>query len=514
MSFLNGRTFEHGQIVLDMLSTFWGLWFPDRMLLKNELDGMGQLYYETYLKTLETFACASKETVPTFALSNWKFLTLKDSDKLTADALKYKYGDAGRVYGNAGNYGDQRVTPHFSYPIDPSIANCSHLYNRLIDPSLVLIQGQDYSIDSENSLIHFMDDPTKNALIPVREVIDDTGVVVDREIGLWASNVQIDESYIYTHFGYVFNVWLKSSDFYRQFISALWDNLYLGPSKSAVKLVLSALTGIPFAKGDETVEKILVETQGLTIITNQNVYTFKPTATALVAEGDVLTVGQELVDSVRVIEPRNTTDWAGFLGISLGERFLGFTGLGPLFFENKLVDLDYVGVDIEGRAIVRFDIRGWSDDVENYWKTVHADGIQNKTLAEYLDLRANPILQPDQRDLPSQINPFLFVMNNLFKNNLYVISLSVEDFADGAPGLNNIVHLYKYLPPHTTYIMFLQMPTITDQYDTAGMQDTVSFMHAVEPIHDSFYVGSNDDYVAGLLRDLGPTFKFVPENCR
>lgn len=511
--YLNGRTFENGQILLEMLGTFWALWFNEKDTLKNCLDGQGQQYFESYLQWVDAFNCVSKETVPTYASRQWKLLVLSQSEQLTADQLKISYG-TNLIWGETiKRFGDLADTQFFSYPLDVTFMDCSHIVNRLIDPSMILTRDIDFFIDPDKHIIGFVKDPMTDPLSPIRHVVDDTGAVVDTQIGFWAANVQVDQQMIWQQFGYVLNIWMQSSDFYQQFISALWDSLVQGPSKSAVKLSLSALTGVPFAKGNETVENILSDASRVSIVTDQNVYEFKPTATPVVTVGQALDPGDALITAVRIFEPAPNTDWASFVGLSLGQRFTGLSGMGPIFFSNQNVDLEYLGKDVEGRTIVRFDVNGWPDDVENFWRQVHANGIQGKTLAEYLDLRSNPVNQPDMRDLPSQVNPFLFVMNNLFRNNLYIVYLKIDDFADGAPGIRNIVHLYKYLPPHTTFIIFVELAGGSDEMETS-MEDSVEFMPAVTPMEDAFFVAGDEYSNTGMLIDLGPRFKTVAENCK
>lgn len=502
------KSFENGDYMLRLLGSFWSLWFTDNVTAKTIMDMVGQTQFEVQQQVEESTSCISKTTVPIYGKHQWMPLILKQSEKNAAAQLKRLYGTSGLVYGpSAGLYGQLAASEWFSYPLPKDFTGCSHLYNRMVDPSVILTGNADFWIDEANSLVHFKDDPLKNDLISVKQIVDENGNVIDTEIMLWARNATVDKQHVWTHFGYVLNIWMHSSEYYKKLISALWDTLVLGPSKLAVTTSLSAMTGIPVALETETVEVITVQSSTIYIATDKNVYSFKSTATPVVAVGDTLEAGDILVDSFEIIEPGSDSDWGTFVGISIGSRFLGMKTEGPLFFENSQVSLDYLGKDINGRSIVQFKLSGWQADIDAFWRKVHANGLQGKTLAEYVDTRVNPVTQPDQRDIPAFINPFEFVVNNLFRNNAYLIRLRPETFADGAPGISSMAHLYKYLPPHTTYLIFVEMTLDTEYYQTSDLTDGVEFMPAVEPINDALYSGD-------MLVDKGFLIKLVPENCR
>jgi len=504
MSFLSARSFENSDIVKAMLGSFWDIWFTNQEQVSLILSAICEKNYDVYWQTLEAARCISIDSVPVFSKENFRPLILTESSKLSADSMKNKYGDDLSYGTNGLTYGSLAPQVYDSYPIESTLMSCTHIYNQILNPTLVMTEGIDFFIDTKNSLIRFKEPISSNDLVP-KKVTTSSGVITDTTYGLWCTSAQIDQQYIWQHFGYVMNLWMQSSTFYKEFLTSLWDLNVLGSSKQAVLLALAALTGIPFAAGVETVQLVSQSDVATTVVTDKNVYEFKPTAQPIVVVGDTVSAGTPLVDSVVLYEPGVNTDWSAISAVSVGRRFLGMPVKSSLTFQNKDVPLVYVGKDIEGRTLVKFEVNGLQSDLDVFWRTVHALGIKGKTLANYLDTRANPIGEPAAQDLPSTVNPFSFIIDNFFSNNMYGISMKPTDFADGAPGLQNLDHLRQYVETHTAYVIFVTLPPVTTQVKMDDIQDSVDFCKAV---------GTITDQVSGMVNSLGPVFWTEKERCQ
>lgn len=509
MAFLSAKAFDNVNNLQALLGAFWGGVFKDQEKLRNLLAAVGHSYYEVYLQMCEMHDSLGKDSVPIHSNRNWLGITFSQTAQLSSDALKIKYGDTGLVYGGGEVYGSFNETYKYAYPLPTGTETFSHLYNLIQDPTMMLARDIDYKVDTVNNIILFRYNMLTDSRVAVNVVLDETGVETDKTFTLWARNYEWDQQHIWNHFGFVLNIWMKSSTFYRDFISALWDCLVQGPSRSAVAFVLAALTGVPCVKDEEeVVETVLKETDSVMIITDKNVYEFASGSTPVVASGDSVRQGEALVDSVRVYEPTATTDWSAFKGLAFGPRFLGMPLEGPITFENKVTPVTYIGKDINGRVLVTFEVEGWDKDVISFWEHVHKNGLAGgKTLANYLDVRVNKIGEPIPTDIPSTINPFTLVMDNIFRNNLYLIFMRPADFAPGAPGISSMGHVLDYLPQQTTFIIYIETTPITEQYSLAGTVDDLGFMPAIEPTTDTVYAGV-------MVNDLGPTFRYVKEKCR
>jgi hypothetical protein len=506
---LTRNSFDNPDYFLRTLGTWWATFFGDRTTVREMLAGAGELYYQTYLDFLDTLAMKSKFTVPIFRRKNWHAFTVLASERFDGSQLNNLYGTSRLEYRNILKpaYGDKEDTDYFSYRIPDQIASVHAIYNRLIDPSLVWAENEDFGVDAARHAIHFATDPFTDPLVPQREVLDSEGNVVDHEILLWFNLSQWDHEFIYNYFGYAVKIWMKSSNFYKEFVSAVWDHLTIGPTKAALKLALMGMTGVRFALANETITRVINDGRWIHIETPTQLYTFKNNVTVLVEAGDSVVAGDPLVDAVLVIEPSPVTDWDTFTGVALNGAMMRMGDVKyPITFENKDVPVEYIGLDPNGKAIVQFSVSGFDSDVATFWRQAHNEGLAlDQTLAEVLDTRTNPIGEPLPQDMPEFINPFEFVIDNLFSNNLFVIVMKPEQFADGAPGLQGLEYLYKFLVPQSTYLIFVEMEQDTDYYSIGNSEDTVSFQKAVPPIYEA---------VESLALDHGPTIKPIKENCR
>jgi hypothetical protein len=300
---------------------------------------------------------------------------------------------------------------------------------------------------------------------------------------------------------------MKSSEFYKDFINALWDNMVLGSTKRAFKMAWEAITGVRFAEGDEVVAFIESFGDYTHIITDKNLYTYKSTSEFLVQEGDILTPGQALVDTVQVIEPNRSTNWNAVVGVSLGAQFTTGAYKSPLVFQNRETPIEYLGVYPDGKVRVEFSVSGEPGDVADFWHSVHINGfVGGKTLAEYLDMRANKTVPTPECALPEYVNPFKLVMDNLFENNLYAVIVKPENFATDRLCMNATVHLHRHLPPHTTFMTFICLDAVDEYVDLdTYVDDTLNISGA------GVY---NTDSISEEVIDHGVRIKTVPEECR
>lgn len=145
-------------------------------------------------------------------------------------------------------------------------------------------------------------------------------------------------------------------------------------------------------------------------------------------------------------------------GLSLGSEFLYGNYFSALCFANKEVPLQYIGVDAEGRAEVRFDVAGYAGDVDQFWTDTHARGkAMGLTLANYLDKRVNPVDEPGPEDLPTHVNPMKLVIRHILGYNLILVKL--KQGLEGADALPASVfdYLRKTLPPHVARLFFIEI---------------------------------------------------------
>lgn len=480
--------FEDGNTLLQAVGSFWAQIFEDRDRLKLEFDALGALFLQTHINFLEAVDSLSRLEVPVFHTERLFLFKLKKSARVTEEGA-LKYGD-GTVYGPQPGTGDKSlygevVRERFTYSLgDSQLADVATITNRILDPSLVLTKGVDYTIDRLKNTITFVKEPFDEPLLARRPIYGDDNEIADEEVSLILFNAQFDRKLLFNHFGYVINVSAPSSQFYKDFINAFWNALNRTLTLEDIRLLLGAITGIPSTIEDGEVVEFIETSRGrLNITTNRNTYRFKDTAVPTVSQGDTLRKGQELVNSLEIVELSGSSrDLSGIKAIALGQEFISNGFFSHLIFKNEEVPLDFLGIDSDGRAFVRFDVGGFQADVDRFWENAQSRGkVQGKTLAELLDTRANPptdpslppeITQPGPEHLPPTINPLEFVVDNLLKNNLFLIRLIPADIDPEAMGLQFLHTLRRVMPPHTTFLVLMETEISVNAFDLSTTIDT------------------------------------------
>lgn len=477
--------YDRGYQLLQALGSYWTNIFQDNDKLREHLRSTGQMQGQMYLNTLEVTAYISRLTVPIFHTENWYLITFKRSDALSlpsvyrADDLQYGPQDgsnperpAGFTQTYAGT--DNPGIVELALP-DSMVDAPATIQNLVIYPSKTWVNGVDYEIDEVAKRIKFRDDPFVDPMVPRRDIYDSVGNVVDMEIALWVYRGRFDLRDIYSRFGKQIDIVLDSSEDYKGLVNALWDMFVLGPATSSMYSYLAALTGVPLIVGPtETVEVVSSDAYSQLIITNTAVYRVPFPATVSVAVGDTVSAGQEICDAFQIEELSSAnTDYSWLPAVGLAKSFISGPYMAELQFKNKDVTLEYMGLDADGKTIVQFAVGGFPGDVEFFWEFVQAAGKLpgQKTLAELLDKRANPVGQPGPLNLPLTINPMVFVLANICKNNLFVIRVKPAAFSETAPGLSMFSRLRKVVPPHTTYVVFVDTELQTEAVDLSQAGD-------------------------------------------
>jgi hypothetical protein len=233
-----------------------------------------------------------------------------------------------------------------------------------------------------------------------------------------------------------------------------------GTSVRSQQLALSAIFGVPLVVEDtETVEKILSDADKLNIITDSHVYQFPLLTQPVVSVGDVLHAGDPLTDLFEIFEfnrgkqlPANKLQ-----GITLGPGVLACGFWDEITFDNTTVPL-IVEPNVDGYTKVSWQLGGFPADVEKFWDDVHRDGVvANKTLAMMLDVRPNPVDQPTAAMLPEVINPLQFLVDNVFRSNVFVVKVKKGSQLSNKLAFVPVEQLRKMQPPHTLMLLIVEL---------------------------------------------------------
>lgn len=451
--------YDKARNLLALLGSHWSNVYHGNELVETYAFARAQEEIQTYQDILETVASVSRLEVPIYHTDNWYFLTIRESD---LNERTLKYGD-GAVYGTQADgsvyvYGEANIAVegvYYAFPLPTDLKDVNLVLNRLTEPSLSWVKGTDYFLDTDEGYIYFRENPFSTGLFAERDIIEE-GEVTDSEIGMWLFRAQFDWEHTYQHFGYLLGLRLASSREYRDLVNAILDAFVKGTAEEHLRMALSAITGVPVViEAEETVELVQTDHNHLVIATDHNVYKFPTAANATVTVGDTVYAGDWLVDLVQTYELNRGEVPEGVDAITMGVAFLPGGFVDGLTFKNEEVALDVETVG--GVTKVSFELGGFPTDVDAFWDLVHDRGLEETTLARYLDVRGTDADdEPQTASLPSTINPLEFLIENVLRYNAFVVKIKASKL-DSAISLSTTRLLRKVIPPWTCMIVLLEI---------------------------------------------------------
>jgi len=499
-----------GTDLLARISSYWNLVFSDRGTLQAHLDDLASDYLQTLQNLTEAINAVSVDLVPIFHREFWVPLHLTEASGLTIDEYFIRYAEeTSRIYGNGLTYGQRASLASMAVPVPTGLVGLEKIFNRIIDPSLSLVNDTDYTVTP--SAILFNSDPFTNVLIPKRDILDSKGVVVDREILLWGYNGDFDWSHIWTHFGYVLGIRGTSSDIYKAVIQVFWKSRVSGFTLKFLHQLLAAVTGIPLSiEAQETVLSLGVDQ----VVTDSHTYAFSNKATITVQPGQILPAGSPVTDGLEITELQpNKTFPAPVTYLILSPDWFSYSLEDLLAFPNASSAVIWLGQDSSGIAEARFAVFGKAEDLTAFWESVHAAGkaAGNKTVAQLLDTRVNKIGEPAQSDLPATINPAQFVSDNLIGPNLFLIQLKLDQVMVDTSNLSFLSSIRGVIQPHTAYLILIQASVSAESYnigsgDSNEILDSTSLTSSVgsAPLSEAYDAAVSVTELVNLKYTTGP----------
>lgn len=342
-----------------------------------------------------------------------------------------------------------------TFPWPATAAQVNHMTDAIIKPTVMMTNGIDFNVNTEAGTILFPFNPFTDTRFSPLPVFNSQGVITDYSLPLWFLGAQIDLNYIYQQFGYVIGLNLPSGQNYKDLVVAILDGVSGATSYDNVAKAVSAIVDIPLVKSDgETIQNIVMDSHGLMIATDYFIYRFMASAIPVVAIGDTVNQDDSLVVSLSIFEPnRGGTPNISALTLSPSD-FLDPTLTGPVTFNNASTALNVI-LNVSGYTEVTWALGGLSADVTNFFNLLHTKGIAaGKTLAMCMDTRPQPqSTQPTAANLPTTINPLVFLFQNAFRNNGFVVALKTADFGSNNLGLSVLSILRQIMPPHVAMIV-------------------------------------------------------------
>lgn len=496
-----GRDIDRPETLIGFLGTHWNNAYDGREQVKGLMGSRGRLEYQKQIGLQEAIDNVSRFEQPLFHRDHWFLLKLRETQRNAGDIAILKYGDAdfNAVYdtdpvtGVLYKYGTPNNTQSI-FPLAAEVVNVPYILSSFDDPTASLTLGLDYFLSSNDDAIVFRNNPFDDTRFLIEDIYDE-GIVVDREITLWCFRSQHRQDLVYRQFGYVVGLALNSSAEYRDYVNAIWDAAVDGTAVKQVDQAVAAMTDTPIVVNDtEVVEHVTRDERHTLIITDTHVYRYPLNAVPIVSVGDTVRLADQLVDTVQIFEFHDGTvpDITELRGLELSGGFLidGFEG--GISWTNDSVA---VSVDTSGMFTrVEWPLGGFVGDVAEFWDQVHARGVENPpTLAQLLDTRTNQVGEPGASNLPATINPLEFLIQNVLRNNAYVVRVNITRQGDKALPFDVSRKLRSVIPPHTAMLLVVELAvdeetiTLDAPGDTVsfGMSESLASGDALEPIEET-----------------------------
>jgi hypothetical protein len=502
--------FDNPDKLLSLLGSFWSNTYLGNNLVSDLTSSTALLAQQSHLQLLELVASASRFSIPVFHQSNWNSLVILESEINTSSSLaaKYETGTSNKYQATTNlSYGDLSVNQYFAVEVPSDLYSVNLIMDGIATSNVQLIKGVDFWHDVERNLILFKDDPFQNSSITKKDILNSDGSIADREIALWIYRGKYDWDLVYEQFGYALRLKMSSSQGYKDFINAIFNALADGTAAVSQQQALSAAFGVPLTREpSEIVESVLTDSRHLNVVTDKHVYQFPVGTTAIVSVGDVLPVGSSLTDLLQVFELNRGTEIAveDISALIMQPGILAHGYYSGITFENTTVDL-VVEEDVDGYTKVSWQLGGFPYDLEKFWDDIHANGVAaGETLAMLLDVRENPIGQPSAASLPATINPMQFLVDNLLRNNAFVVKVKAGSELGSPLEFIPTGQFRKIQPPHTVMIVIVELvyadsPVIMEAAGTStepGYEEALSGFPCM-PIAETMDASS---YVAERVR--------------
>ena len=561
-----GSDLDRSRTLIAALGSFWMHTFTGRDQLTSYVTATAYTVAQTHRKLLAVVAALSRYDVPLFDEKTLVPITIKKSQLNTLVTNSDKF-DTTTAHFDGSTFFDVITNKmFFAYPAPSKLAGVEQLFNKITFPTAALDRNIDFVVDPIGGALIFSADPFNNPAFLRNVTGTDEEITLWGFCGKFDYDIVFNQ-FAYA-VGVKLQTSAGYKDLTNAIIEGLIDG---GATAATLDIALAAICGIPVSAAPvETVEVMAYDNRGFFIATDKTVYRFNATVTPRVGLRQTIRAGTQLIHGVEIHEffvsnkyaelhaphagsayPRSADTladniWTPLLpatevaqplprdlfacsaprkalpALALDSGFLSACFYSDLIFENKQLPLEVKTDHPSGYTYLRFGLGGLPADVERFFDEIHYRGIQlatteeipcqrphkrRGTLAQLLDSRVNPATEPDTTHLPETINPMQFLVENILRNNVFVVRILIAALGQNRLGLYNIRHLRQLLPPQTAMIVIFEM--------APGM-DTITGPDNVRETLNTFtgMARQLDTVPSSLLRDLGATARIVSGTCQ
>jgi hypothetical protein len=566
-----GSDLDRSRNLIAALGSFWSKLYDGVDQVHSYTLATAQLVNQSYQNLIEAVESMSRYDVPLFHTEFLSPVVLKKSECNTLRTSSVRFDKTTTTFNNDTISFDRApASRFFSFPLPDNLADVTQLFNRITFPTGALIKNTDFLIDLDRQVIVFAQDPFANTLFTKRVAPDNPGDT-ELTLWAFCGKFDYDNVFNQFAYavGVKLRTSQGYKDLTNAIISGLVEGgataAILDSALAAICGIPVSVGPV------ETVEFVDTDARGLLIVTDKAVYRFTENAVPRVEVEQVITAGTQLIYGVDIHEffvgnvyarsdnaqpviccpPPNdiltnsawenlTTETDDDLlldpnmepcqpvrkniaALALDSGFLSACFYGDIVFENKVVPLEIDTAHPSGYTYVKFQLGGYPADLERFFDEVHARGIAAATarkaqdpcaakrrigtLAHLFDRRANAETEPSAAHLPKTINPLRFLVENVLRNNVFVVRISVSALGLNQLGLYNIRHLRRLLPPQTAMIVIFELTADKDNIiPENAISEAISKFTGAEPLGDAIPVE--------LVQDLGASARLVSGTCQ
>lgn len=564
-----GSDFDRSRNLIAALGSFWARTYTGVDQVHSYAIATAQVVNQTYQNLIETIEALSRFDAPLFHTETLAPVVLKKSERNTARTTITQFDRNSATFNSGLRFDVPPTTTFFSFPLPTSLTDVMQLFNRITYPTGVLIKNSDFLIDTTRNAIVFAKDPFENPVFTKRPSLDnadDEELTLWGFCGQFDYNTVFNQ-FAYA-VGIKLRTSQAYKDLTNAIISGLVEG---GATAAVLDSAIAAICGVPVSVGPvETVELVDDDARGLLIVTDKAVYRFAENTAPRVEVGQTIHAGTPLVRGIDVYEffvgntyaretpgeiiccppPNNiltSNAWEplateaedellldpnadscqparrAITALALDSGFLASCFYGDLVFENQDVPLEVTTAHPTGYTYVKFRLGGYPADVQQFFDEIHERGVQAAelrkaqpdcalklkigTLAQLLDKRVNAATEPTGAHLPKTINPLRFLVENVLRNNVFVVRILVSALGLNHLGLYNIRHLRQLLPPQTAMIVIFELAADKDKITPENaVFEAVARFTGMNP--------ADDNVPVSLVSDLGATARLVSGTCQ
>lgn len=483
-----------GPTIYSWLGSFWARLVQDKDFIKTVTDNYGLFISQLYLNFIELLDLRDRTNAPVFHRERYfPVIISRKNQNNSKDVLlstnmpfppkigpqteaPYPIGAVFKIGKNV-NYKDI-----IYYPLDVKISDVlSVIVDNPITPKIILLKNIHFIVKNRTIFFKKDCDPFTINLFPKYFVKD------SEETVLWFCDVLIDQQYLQNHFGYILNLNLPSSEFYKKIINAFWNVYNFGPTLKYFIELIAAIFNAPISLYDNETVTDIVKQHPVNnyIVTNKHVYPCSKNAKILVSIGETLHAGQLLTDAVRIytnidIQKRfNINQYQTRFADELLNLYIPATwfnlplryGIGVEMAPKNLV---VERVD-NGTPRLSFDLFGDKNDLkifwESFWKKQTQLQITNQKCFN-LYLYENVPVYPGA--IVGKISPLVYFFENFLQFNLIIVIVDTNKLLNNNLDVSQLlIYLKEVVPSHLNLIL-VEQKKHTSNYSVNNLDNSFS----------------------------------------